>query len=172
MGEVYLFPLLPVPEPRVGPVCVGQLAGDPFRVGKGSLRFGLVAAEGVGAYCDSGAESGSRGGAVANGLAGLLSEVNGGSQSAEVQREHGVASEDPGVKGAVAGFGGGRPDGVEPHRTHPRRMLTAMDRHGLDFARHVRHMDDPILSWHIVNSVPSQAEQRLITALARHMATA
>ncbi|WP_446040139.1 B12-binding domain-containing radical SAM protein [Streptomyces sp. SID1121] len=51
-------------------------------------------------------------------------------------------------------------------------LLTAMDKHGLDFARHLRHMDDPILPWHIVNSVPPQAEQRLITALARHTATA
>ncbi|WP_238782981.1 B12-binding domain-containing radical SAM protein [Streptomyces monomycini] len=46
------------------------------------------------------------------------------------------------------------------------QLVEALDRHGLDYDRHLRHMDDPVLPWHVLNHVNRTAEDQLATALA------
>ncbi|MEJ8640155.1 B12-binding domain-containing radical SAM protein [Streptomyces sp. MS2.AVA.5] len=44
-------------------------------------------------------------------------------------------------------------------------LLKALAPHGLDLDRHLRHIDDPVLPWHVVNDVPPQAEHALANAV-------
>ncbi|MFF8786876.1 hypothetical protein [Streptomyces sp. NPDC015125] len=44
-------------------------------------------------------------------------------------------------------------------------LTAALTRHGLDYDRHLRHMDDDVLPWHCTNHVSRAAEDRLATAL-------
>ncbi|AWN24826.1 radical SAM protein [Streptomyces sp. NEAU-S7GS2] len=46
-------------------------------------------------------------------------------------------------------------------------LITALTRRGLDYDRHLRHMDDDVLPWHPTNHVPRTTEDRLATALSR-----
>ncbi|MFH8407620.1 B12-binding domain-containing radical SAM protein [Streptomyces sp. NPDC018019] len=46
------------------------------------------------------------------------------------------------------------------------QLVEALARHSLDYDRHLRHMDDPVLPWHVLNHVNRTAEQQLATALA------
>ncbi|RLU82501.1 radical SAM protein [Streptomyces griseocarneus] len=50
-------------------------------------------------------------------------------------------------------------------------LLHAMRLHGLDFARHLRHFEDPVLPWHTVNEADPAEEQRLTDALSKRTAT-
>ncbi|MQS37542.1 B12-binding domain-containing radical SAM protein [Streptomyces katsurahamanus] len=46
------------------------------------------------------------------------------------------------------------------------QLLDALAKRGLDYDRHLRHMDDPVLPWHTVNRVDPAAEQEFAAALA------
>ncbi|AEM88975.1 B12-binding domain-containing radical SAM protein [Streptomyces violaceusniger] len=45
------------------------------------------------------------------------------------------------------------------------QLVEAMAKRDLDYVRHLRHMDDPVLPWHILNHVNRAAEQQLSDAL-------
>ncbi|MFD4476029.1 B12-binding domain-containing radical SAM protein [Streptomyces sp. NPDC058471] len=51
-------------------------------------------------------------------------------------------------------------------------LLDALSAHGLDFDRHLRHIDDPVLPWHTVNEVDPDQEKRLMAAIAQRTAAA
>ncbi len=51
-------------------------------------------------------------------------------------------------------------------------LLDALRIHGLDFDRHLRHIDDPVLPWHTVNEVDPEEEQRFMAAIAERTAAA
>ncbi|MER7109436.1 B12-binding domain-containing radical SAM protein [Streptomyces sp. NPDC000229] len=44
-------------------------------------------------------------------------------------------------------------------------LVTAMRKRGLAYDRHLRHMDDIVLPWHVVNHINGEAEQQFATAL-------
>ncbi|MFD5308539.1 B12-binding domain-containing radical SAM protein [Streptomyces ardesiacus] len=50
-------------------------------------------------------------------------------------------------------------------------LLKALTDHGLDFERHLRLIDDPVLPWHIVNEVNPADEQRLLRAIEQRTAS-
>ncbi|MEV5506630.1 B12-binding domain-containing radical SAM protein [Streptomyces orinoci] len=50
------------------------------------------------------------------------------------------------------------------------QLVQAMAGHGLEYKRHLRHMDDAVLPWHILNHVNPAAEQELAKALAKREA--
>ncbi|MDT0616474.1 radical SAM protein, partial [Streptomyces sp. DSM 40712] len=50
-------------------------------------------------------------------------------------------------------------------------LLKALDDHGLDFQRHLRLIDDPVLPWHTVNEVDPADEQRLLRAIEQRTTT-
>ncbi|TLQ39337.1 B12-binding domain-containing radical SAM protein [Streptomyces marianii] len=50
-------------------------------------------------------------------------------------------------------------------------LLKALDDHGLDFERHLRRIDDPVLPWHTVNEVDPADEQRLLRAIEQRTTT-
>ncbi|MBD0742973.1 radical SAM protein [Streptomyces sp. CBMA152] len=50
------------------------------------------------------------------------------------------------------------------------QLMAALGKHGLDYDRHLRHMDDPVLPWHILNHVPAAAETTLANQLAEREA--
>ncbi|MEU1355327.1 radical SAM protein [Streptomyces cinnamoneus] len=49
-------------------------------------------------------------------------------------------------------------------------LVQALAKHGLDYDRHLRHMDDAVLPWHILNHVNPGAEEQLAQALAQREA--
>ncbi|MEU6331537.1 radical SAM protein [Streptomyces sp. NPDC047049] len=51
-------------------------------------------------------------------------------------------------------------------------LLDALAAHKLDFERHLRHFDEPVLPWHTVNEVDPYKEQELAAALEKRVATA
>ena len=52
------------------------------------------------------------------------------------------------------------------------QLITASEKLGLDYERHLRHMDDAVLPWHVVNHVQPGAEQQFAAALAEREAHA
>jgi radical SAM superfamily enzyme YgiQ (UPF0313 family) len=52
------------------------------------------------------------------------------------------------------------------------QLLEALGKRGLDYDRHLRHMDEPVLPWHTVNHVHPGAEQEFAAALAEREARA
>ncbi|MFF8283492.1 B12-binding domain-containing radical SAM protein [Streptomyces albus] len=49
------------------------------------------------------------------------------------------------------------------------QLADTLARHGLDYDRHLRHMDDAVLPWHALNHVNRSAEQHLSEALTRRV---
>ncbi|WP_051804822.1 hypothetical protein [Streptomyces griseus] len=60
--------------------------------------------------------------------------------------------------------------GTDPATITRGRLTTALAAHGLDYDHHLRHMDEPVLPWHTVDSVDHDAEQQLADALAKREA--
>ncbi len=56
-------------------------------------------------------------------------------------------------------------NGMDPTDLPREVLFDALAAHGLDFERHLRHMDDPVLPWHVFNDVDTTTEQALIQAL-------
>ncbi|MFJ6380085.1 B12-binding domain-containing radical SAM protein [Kitasatospora sp. NPDC092039] len=56
-------------------------------------------------------------------------------------------------------------NGMDPTDLPRDVLFDALAAHGLDFERHLRHMDDPVLPWHVLNDVDTTTEQALIQAL-------
>ncbi|MFF2618858.1 B12-binding domain-containing radical SAM protein [Kitasatospora sp. NPDC058046] len=56
-------------------------------------------------------------------------------------------------------------NGMDPTDLPRDVLVNTLAAHGLDFARHLRHMDDPVLPWHVFNDVDPTTEQTLIKAL-------
>lgn len=52
------------------------------------------------------------------------------------------------------------------------QLLEALGKHGLGYDCHLRHMDEPVLPWHVVNHVRSDAEKQFADALAEREARA
>ncbi|MGW2105080.1 B12-binding domain-containing radical SAM protein [Streptomyces sp. NPDC001948] len=50
-------------------------------------------------------------------------------------------------------------------------LMKALTAHNLDFDRHLRLMDDPILPWHTVNEIDPDDEQRLLAGIELRTAT-
>jgi radical SAM superfamily enzyme YgiQ (UPF0313 family) len=50
------------------------------------------------------------------------------------------------------------------------RLVAALEKRGLDYDRHLRHMDDAVLPWQIVSHVDPAAERRFAAALAEREA--
>ncbi|MFE4659191.1 B12-binding domain-containing radical SAM protein [Streptomyces hydrogenans] len=50
------------------------------------------------------------------------------------------------------------------------QLADALAVHGLDFDRHLRHMDDPVLPWQVVDAVNPAAERQLAAALTEREA--
>ncbi|ANW22214.1 B12-binding domain-containing radical SAM protein [Streptomyces clavuligerus] len=48
-------------------------------------------------------------------------------------------------------------------------LLSSLNAHGLDFERHLRLIDDPVLPWHTVNEVDTVQEQRVTAAIGKRM---
>lgn len=61
--------------------------------------------------------------------------------------------------------------GTDLSRVTREELVEALARHGLDYDRHLRHMDDPVLPWHILDHVNTAAEQQLAAALYAREAT-
>jgi radical SAM superfamily enzyme YgiQ (UPF0313 family) len=49
------------------------------------------------------------------------------------------------------------------------QLTAALQARGLELGRHLRHMDDALLPWDVVNDVDAAAEQKLATALAHRL---
>ncbi|MFF1690600.1 hypothetical protein [Streptomyces sp. NPDC058254] len=62
--------------------------------------------------------------------------------------------------------------GVDMATLTKAQLVAALERHGLDYDRHLRHMDEPILPWHLLNVVPREAEDALARKLAARAAAA
>ncbi|MEU5834027.1 radical SAM protein [Streptomyces diacarni] len=45
------------------------------------------------------------------------------------------------------------------------QLVEALDKRGLDYNRHLRHMDEPVLPWHTINHVNRDAEQQFADAI-------
>ncbi|MFI0827317.1 B12-binding domain-containing radical SAM protein [Streptomyces roseolus] len=60
--------------------------------------------------------------------------------------------------------------GADPATITRSRLAAALAAHGLDYDHHLRHMDEPVLPWHTVDSVNRAAEQQLANALAKREA--
>ncbi|MGY1435482.1 MULTISPECIES: B12-binding domain-containing radical SAM protein [Streptomyces] len=45
------------------------------------------------------------------------------------------------------------------------KLVEALDKRGLDYNRHLRHMDEPVLPWHTSNHVNRDAEQQFTDAI-------
>ncbi|MFJ8543064.1 B12-binding domain-containing radical SAM protein [Streptomyces sp. NPDC093586] len=56
--------------------------------------------------------------------------------------------------------------GIDLHHLTKEQLLQTMAKHGLDYDRHLRHMDEPVLPWHVVNHVHTGAELEFAAALA------
>ncbi|WP_406252809.1 radical SAM protein [Streptomyces atratus] len=52
------------------------------------------------------------------------------------------------------------------------QLGAALEKRGLDYDRHLRHMDEPVLPWHTVNHVNPAAEREFAAALAEREARA
>ncbi|WP_060954440.1 B12-binding domain-containing radical SAM protein [Streptomyces hygroscopicus] len=52
------------------------------------------------------------------------------------------------------------------------QLVRAMAKHGLDYDQHLRHMDEPVLPWHVVNHIHPGAEHEFAAALAEREAHA
>ncbi|MGW3263329.1 B12-binding domain-containing radical SAM protein [Streptomyces sp. NPDC001056] len=50
------------------------------------------------------------------------------------------------------------------------QLVQVLAKHGLDYDRHLRHMDEPVLPWHVLNHVHAGAEQEFAAALAEREA--
>ncbi|MGW5002561.1 hypothetical protein ACWEP8_33440 [Streptomyces hydrogenans] len=50
------------------------------------------------------------------------------------------------------------------------QLADALAVHGLDFDRHLRHMDDPVLPWQVVDAVNPAAGRQLAAALTEREA--
>ncbi|MFD8986296.1 B12-binding domain-containing radical SAM protein, partial [Streptomyces sp. NPDC059564] len=55
--------------------------------------------------------------------------------------------------------------GLDLSHVTRQQLVTALARRGLDYDRHLRHMDEPVLPWHTLNRVNTTAEQELAAAL-------
>ncbi|MET9428163.1 radical SAM protein [Streptomyces sp. NPDC003036] len=55
--------------------------------------------------------------------------------------------------------------GIDLHTITKDQLVTALAKHGLDYDRHLRHMEESTLPWHVVNHVSVGAEQQFAAAL-------
>ncbi|MFD6534933.1 B12-binding domain-containing radical SAM protein [Streptomyces goshikiensis] len=55
--------------------------------------------------------------------------------------------------------------GLDRNHVTRQQLVTALARRGLDYERHLRHMDEPVLPWHTLNHVNTDAEDQLAAAL-------
>lgn len=62
--------------------------------------------------------------------------------------------------------------GIDLNDITKSQLVSALARRGLDYDRHLRHMDEPVLPWHTLNHVNPTAEQRLAAALYERESTA
>ncbi|MEU7240409.1 B12-binding domain-containing radical SAM protein [Streptomyces sparsogenes] len=60
--------------------------------------------------------------------------------------------------------------GVDLKNLTKDQIVEALAKHGLVYDRHLRHMDDPVLPWQILNHVNRDAEMRLADSLSRREA--
>ncbi|MFD9428485.1 MULTISPECIES: radical SAM protein [unclassified Streptomyces] len=61
--------------------------------------------------------------------------------------------------------------GIDLHDVTKDQLVASLARHGLDYDRHLRHMDEPVLPWHTLNHVNPAAEQQLAVALYEREST-
>ncbi|MBG7704812.1 radical SAM protein [Streptomyces sp. MC1] len=62
--------------------------------------------------------------------------------------------------------------GVDLRTVTKAELVAALSRRGLDYDRHLRHMHEPVLPWHVVNDVNEPAERQFAAALAAREAQA
>ena len=58
-------------------------------------------------------------------------------------------------------------DGTDLAALSRDQLTAALQARGLEFSRHLRYMDDPVLPWHVVDEVDRNAELELAAALTR-----
>ncbi|MER5968515.1 radical SAM protein [Streptomyces sp. NPDC002055] len=56
--------------------------------------------------------------------------------------------------------------GVDLRTITKDQLVAALEKRGLSYERHLRHMDEPALPWHVVNHVNPEAEKAFAAALA------
>ncbi|MFF9652481.1 B12-binding domain-containing radical SAM protein [Streptomyces sp. NPDC014622] len=60
--------------------------------------------------------------------------------------------------------------GIDLNSITKDQLSAALEKRGLNYDRHLRHMDEPVLPWHTVNHVSPAAEQEFAAALAEREA--